>query len=189
MLKRIFIIWFFVGVLVTYWGWKLGNTENSVIACIPTFPDGDGPYYKTDAPQRYKIVPQNSNGEKLVISGKLLRNDCKGVVANTIIDIWQADETGVYKDDWYRGRVTTDSKGRYKFETVMPSGYGEGTGFRPPHIHFKIWENNKLLITSEMFFPESKGKHGIEDAFIMKLNSKTFFNKTTHTGYHDIILP
>ena len=157
--------------------------------CIPTFPDGGGPYYYPDAPFRKVLVPQNTKGEKLIVRGKLLKNDCKTSVSNAVLDIWQADETGTYQKDWYRGKVRTDSGGNYEFETVMPKGYGSGTGYRPSHIHFKVFINDKLIITSEMFFPEVQGKPGFNDAYIMKLEKKNTWGKIVNYGYHHIVLP
>ncbi len=157
--------------------------------CKPTFPDGDGPYYKQNSPMRAKLVPDKNNGEKLIVKGKILQNDCKTPVANAILDIWQANEKGNYQDEWYRGKVQVNSKGNYTFETVVPKGYGEGTAYRPPHIHFKVFVENKLIITSEMFFPEVKGKPGFNDEYIMDLKTKEKNEKNEHQGYHDIILP
>lgn len=163
-------------------------TQKTITNCIPTFPDGDGPYYRPDSPFRDKLA-QTHRGEKLVVYGQVLRSDCKTPMKNIILDIWQADETGIYHEDSYRGKVRTDSNGFYVFETVKPKGYGEGTGYRPPHIHFKVWEENRLIITSEMFFPEVKGTTGFEDAFIMKLVSEGKGKDKHLKGYHDIIVP
>lgn len=149
--------------------------------CKPTFPDGDGPYYQTNAPFREKLSPDEALGEQLIVHGKLLKSDCKTVVPNAVLDIWQADPNGKYQADSFRGRVKTDNEGNYEFETLMPKGYGEGTGYRPPHIHFKVWVDDKLIITSEMFFPEVKGTPGFDEAYIMDLQPPY--------GYHDIILP
>lgn len=157
--------------------------------CIPTFADGGGPYYKANSPFRTKIVPDQNNGEKLVVKGKVLLNDCKTPVPAAIIDIWQANETGSYQDEWYRGQVTANDKGEYMFETVVPKGYGEGTAFRPPHIHFKIFRDNVEVITSQMFFPEVEGTPGFDKAYIMKLEEKSAFGTRSFEGYHDIILP
>lgn len=153
--------------------------------CIPTFADGDGPYYLPNAPKRTKLVPDQNNGTKLVVRGRLLRRDCETGVGGATLDIWQADEGGNYQNDWYRGQITTQKDGSYEFETVQPKGYGEGTAFRPPHIHFKVHEMGKLLITSEMFFPDVLGKEGFNEAFVMKLKQKG----NTLEGYHDVILP
>jgi catechol 1,2-dioxygenase len=153
--------------------------------CVPTFPDGGGPYYQENSPFRQKIVPEQNSGERLMVSGKVLRSDCKTPVANAVLDIWQADETGEYQDNWYRGKVRTDREGNYSFETVVPKGYGEGTGYRPPHIHFKVFEGDREIITSQMFFPEVQGTPGFDDAYIMRVET----NSGVHEGYHDIILP
>lgn len=157
--------------------------------CVPTFADGGGPYYLSNAPFRNKIAPDINNGEKLIVKGKILENDCKTIVANATLDIWQANESGDYEDEWYRGQVKTDSNGNYEFETVIPEGYGEGTGYRPPHIHFKVFKGNAEIITSQMFFPEVQGTPGFEDAYIMKVESTEKNGMQIHNGYHDIILP
>lgn len=153
--------------------------------CKPTFRDGGGPYYVLNSPFREKIVPEENSGDKLTVRGRILQNDCKTPVANAVLDVWQANESGNYEDDWYRGQIRTNN-GEYKFETVIPKGYGEGSGFRPPHIHFKVWQDNKELVTSQMFFPESKGKEGFEDEYIMDVKT---LPDGSYEGIHDIIVP
>ncbi len=156
--------------------------------CIPTFVDGGGPYYQPDTPLRRQIAPTTHNGEKLVVSGKVLAKDCTTPLSNVIVDVWQANESGNYDDEWYRGRVETNTDGEYEFETVVPKGYGEGSGVRPPHIHFKIWQDGRELITSQMFLPASRAQ-GIEEAYIMELETAIENGKTFHVGSHDIVLP
>lgn len=157
--------------------------------CIPTFADGGGPYYKNDSPFRTKIVPDKTEGEKLTVSGRVLEKDCKTPVEGAVLDIWQANEEGSYQEKYYRGKVRSDNNGEYTFETVVPKGYGEGTGYRPPHIHFKVFVNDVEIVTSQMFFPEVRGREGFNDAYIMTLESKELFGKKTHKGFHNIILP
>ena len=118
-----------------------------------------------------------------------MESDCKTIVSNAVIDIWQANESGSYQDEWYRGRVRSNGKGDYSFETVIPKGYGEGTGYRPPHIHFKVFIDNKEVITSQMFFPEVSGKPGFDEAYIMKLTSQLLTGEREHIGNHNIIVP
>lgn len=168
------------------------TTQNEVIIqaegtqpCIPTFLDGGGPYYEPNTPFRANIAPDSNQGTALTVRGKVLAADCKTPLANHILDVWQANESGNYEDSWYRGRVVTDSEGTYEFTTVIPKGYGEGTAFRPPHIHFKVWNQDKLLITSQMFLPESKNQ-GIDDAYIMQLTQSS---DKTYLGEHVIVVP
>lgn len=161
------------------------NSQN----CTPTFKDGGGPYYLPDSPFREKIVPEINNGQRLIVKGRVLVNDCITPVPNAILDIWQANELGSYEDEWYRGQVKTDSLGNYVFETVVPKGYGEGTGYRPPHIHFKVFMGEHEIVTSQMFFPEIKGTDGFDDAYIMKIETIAENGTTFYKGNHDIILP
>lgn len=157
--------------------------------CIPTFADGGGPYYKPNTPFRSKISPEQNNGEKLIVSGKILRNDCTTPVSDAVLDIWQANESGNYEDEFYRGKVRSDNEGNYSFETVIPKGYGEGTGYRPPHIHFKVFVEDREIITSQMFFPQVKGTPRFDDAYTMKLERKTESGSIVNYGSHNIILP
>lgn len=180
-----------IGVLLYIFSLTFSSSyqKEGHITCVSTFVDGGGPYYKSNAPFRKKITPDQNDGEKLIVKGKVLKNDCKTSVEGAVIDIWQASEEGSYEDEYYRGKVRSDKDGNYSFETIMPKGYGEGTAYRPPHIHFKIFINNSEIITSQMFFPEAKGKPGFEEAYIMNLESKRLFGKVRHYGYHNIILP
>lgn len=156
--------------------------------CTPTFVDGGGPYYKANAPFRDNIAPEENQGQKLVVSGKVLKRDCQTPLAEAVIDIWQANESGNYEDEWYRGQITAAADGSYVFTTVIPQGYGQGTAYRPPHIHFKIWDSNRLVITSQMFLPAARNQQ-IEEAFIVKLESKTENGQDVYYATHDIVVP
>lgn len=181
-------------VIIGYLHYQVRTLEKTyetktVANCVPTFRDGGGPYYKPNSPFRQQIAPDKSRGETLIMKGRILRNDCKTPIKKAVLDIWQANESGSYEDAWYRGQVRTNSKGEYTFETVIPKGYGEGTGYRPPHIHFKVHIDEKEVITSQMFFPEIKGQAGFDDAYIMKIESSKENGDKINHGYHDIILP
>lgn len=156
--------------------------------CIPTFADGGGPYYQENVPFREDIAPEINDGEKLIVSGKILLNDCKTPLPGAILDIWQANESGSYDDEWYRGKVTAQEDGSYTFASVLPKGYGEGTGYRPPHIHFKVFEGDRELIISQMFLPAARTQQ-IEEAYIVNLVTQEEDGETVHYASHDIILP
>jgi protocatechuate 3,4-dioxygenase beta subunit len=168
---------------------KPEHTTTAKGPCTPTFADGGGPYYKENVPMKSTLAPETTNGERLRVTGKVLKNDCTTPLSHSILDVWHADETGEYQDNSYRGKVKIDKDGNYSFETVIPKGYGEGTGYRPPHIHFKVWDGPDLLITSQMFFPEAQGKAGFDDAYIMKVESKEENGKPVHYATHNIIVP
>ncbi|KXK27372.1 MAG: Chlorocatechol 1,2-dioxygenase [candidate division WS6 bacterium OLB20] len=154
-------------------------------SCLPAFRDGGGPYYKPDSPFRTRIVPAGTEGKPMIIKGVVLSSDCSRSVPGAVIDIWQANESGSYEDEWYRGQVTADAEGNYEFETVMPRGYGEGTGYRPPHIHFKVFADGREIVTSQMFFDDVRGREGFSDEYIVNLDDKP----EQLIGTHHIVLP
>ena len=145
-------------------------------------------YYLPGQPFREKVVPDDHNGRTLLVSGQLWESDCVTPIADAVIDIWQADETGEYQDEWYRGQIRTGSDGEYKFETVMPLGYGEGTAYRPPHIHFKVHIDGRLVATSQMFFEDVRGRTGFNDAYIIPVNTKERDGEEVLVGIYQIVL-
>ena len=120
--------------------------------CTLTQEDTGGPYYIANMPFRDKLAPENSSGPQLTIRGKVLLKDCVTPVANAVLDIWHADENGVYQENSYRGKVQADDNGNYEFTTILPSPYGSGGVSRPRHIHYKVLRGGKELLTSQMYF-------------------------------------
>jgi protocatechuate 3,4-dioxygenase beta subunit len=91
-------------------------------------------------------------GQRIIVSGRVL-DEHRRPVANTAIEIWQANAAGRYihaKDNWSApldpnftgaGRVITDDQGRYRFVTIRPGAYPWGNhpnAWRPAHIHLSL---------------------------------------------------
>ena len=76
-------------------------------------------------------------------------------VARAVVDLWHADERGDYdnKGFRYRGRTYTDEKGRYRFRTIVPALYPG----RTRHYHVKVAAGGKLLLTTQLYFPDEPG--------------------------------
>src|SRR4051812_37521425 len=97
-------------------------------------------------------------GKVTHLGGRIL--DARGnPVRNALVEIWQCDSEGVYlhSKDMVRkardknfqgfGRFLTGSKGEYYFRTIKPVPYS----FRTPHIHFKIKQGGKELLTTQCY--------------------------------------
>jgi protocatechuate 3,4-dioxygenase beta subunit len=141
----------------------------------------EGPFY----PNR---LPLDTDNDLLVINdgitpgvgtvthltGKVL--DAKGdPLKNAVVEIWQCDANGVYlhtadsdkkKDKQDKnfqgfGRFVTGSTGEYYFRTIRPVPYPG----RTPHIHFKIKQGRKELLTTQLYV---KGDAGNEKDGIWK---------------------
>lgn len=134
-------------------------TEDEWRSCSATTRDAEGPYFEPGAPMRASaIADADEPGVRLRVEGRLYGPDCRTPLKGYVIDLWQADAEGNYYDAAssafrLRGKVVTDSLGRYRFETIMPARYGDAAGIRPAHIHAKILtpQRNSLL-TTQLYF-------------------------------------
>lgn len=121
----------------------------------------EGPLYVAGAPLSQgeaRLDDGTEQGEVLVMHGRVLDLDGRPV-AGAIVDVWHANTLGNYSyfdksQSAYnlRRRIATDEDGRYKFRSLMPSGYAVppgGTtdrllqavgrhGHRPAHVHFFV---------------------------------------------------
>jgi protocatechuate 3,4-dioxygenase beta subunit len=100
------------------------------------------------------------------LSGRIL--DAHGEpVRNAQVEIWQVDNHAVYihtecpgqekRDTHFQGfgRFLTGSTGEYYFRTIKPVPYPG----RTPHIHFKVKQPGKELLTTQLYI---KGEPGNE---------------------------
>ena len=108
------------------------------------------------------------HGQRIVVSGRVL-DDGGRALANTVIEIWQANAAGRYihkKDQWDApldpnftgvGRVITDAEGRYRYVTVHPGAYPWGNhhnAWRPSHIHLSLLGPAfATRLITQMYFP------------------------------------
>jgi protocatechuate 3,4-dioxygenase beta subunit len=93
-----------------------------------------------------------AQGQRIIVTGRVMDQGGRPV-ANTVIEIWQANAAGRYrhdKDQWDApldpnftgaGRVVTDEEGRYRYVTVRPGAYpwkNHANAWRPAHIHLSL---------------------------------------------------
>ncbi len=106
-------------------------------------------------------------GQRIIVAGKVSDEDGRPV-ANTMIELWQANAAGRYHHPIDRhdapldphfhgaGRVFTDAEGSYRFISVRPGSYpwrNHANAWRPSHIHFSLFGPGfaQRLIT-QMYF-------------------------------------
>ncbi len=107
-------------------------------------------------------------GEKIIVTGRLSEASGKPI-ANSVVEIWQANAAGRYchGNDQHdapldqnfsgAGRCVTDKQGNYTFTTIKPGAYpwaNHNNAWRPAHIHFSVFGRafSDRLIT-QMYFP------------------------------------
>ena len=141
----------------------------------------EGPFYPDKLPldtdNDLLILNDGSTlavGDITHLTGKIL--DAKGnPLAGAVVEIWQCDGNGVYlhtgdsgkkqkqQDKNFQGfgRFVTGSTGEYYFRTIKPVPYPG----RTPHIHFKVKQGRKELLTTQLYV---KGHTGNDKDFIWK---------------------
>lgn len=135
----------------------------------------EGPFYRPGAPELsppYDLVRDDAEGEWLVVSGRVVASETREGLADAVLDVWQADPRGLYDSQYegeefrLRGRIRTDERGGYEFQTVVPPPYEipkDGPvgrllralgrhAFRPAHIHFKVTREGYEPLTTMVFF-------------------------------------
>ncbi len=140
--------------------------------CLVT--DGDilGPFYRPGAKSMVKLADAGVDGERLVLTGIVLRPDCKTPVVGASIDFWHCDHKGAYdiktpdekiapENFRFRAMAQTDKDGRFVFETVVPGRYGIPPGLegfeayagqtRPAHFHLTVTHPIYLPLTTQIY--------------------------------------
>jgi len=114
----------------------------------------EGPFFKTNTPQRITLIEPGSKAPKLMVSGQVLSPNCKPI-KGALLDFWHADEQGEYDNRGYRyrGHQFTDADGRYRLETIVPAVYPG----RARHIHVKVQPPGGRVLTTQLYFPNQPG--------------------------------
>lgn len=163
-------------------------------ACTPTETNALGPFYRERAPYRSLLAAASEPGEPLVITGRVLASDGCTPLADAIVDAWHANAEGEYynvssdrddEPDQYRlrGRVRTNAKGEYQFETIMPGSYSLGLSMRPRHVHFIASHSRAVELTTQMYF---SGDPNLDNDLLVK--ESLIVDKTGDSVRFDIVL-
>jgi protocatechuate 3,4-dioxygenase beta subunit len=149
-----------------------GEFPASPRTCSVTADNIEGPFYKRGAPHRAVLATDKDAGERLVIGGVVLADNCSPL-ANATLDIWHADTRGGYDNDGWgmRGRMTTDKHGRWQMSSIVPGRYLNGRRYRPAHVHVKLRAAGHRELTTQLYFegdPYNDGDDFIVSSLIMR---------------------
>lgn len=156
----------------------------------------EGPFHSAAPPREMGAViatdQQWARGDQTLVHGRVL--DAGGTpVADARVDIWQADQAGLYdvQDDAMRAGdlralLTTGADGRYWFRTVKPCSYpvptdGPGgewlraTGrqpMRPAHIHARVEAAGYRPLITHLFvagdpYLDTDAAFGVRDGLVL----------------------
>ena len=177
------------------------SLQNSISEITgPVFGHNDIDPIDNDLLKNYAQAGESPIGERIILHGRVQDQNSKPV-ANTLVEIWQANAGGRYrhKKDTYLapidpnfggcGRTLTDENGYYYFRTVKPGAYpwrNHINSWRPAHIHLSIFGSGfaQRLITQCYFegdplIPECPIVQSIPDpAAVQQLTARIDMNAT-----------
>ncbi len=132
-----------------------------------------GPSFRPEIvdPKACDLTKQHSGeslGERIIVSGRVLDENARPV-ANTLVEIWQANAAGRYRHDVDQhnapldpnfagcGHAITNERGEYRFVTIRPGEYpwrNHYNAWRPAHIHFSLFGPSfSTRLVTQMYFP------------------------------------
>jgi catechol 1,2-dioxygenase len=132
----------------------------------------EGPFYRPGAPWRVDIARPDEPGDVCFVAGRVTDAASGAPLAGVLFDVWQAGPSGLYEhedpeqpDYNLRGRLRSDSDGRYEFRTVVPPPYEIPKGpvnrllasigrnrVRPAHFHVKLSRDGYQSLTTMLYF-------------------------------------
>lgn len=130
----------------------------------PTTTDILGPFYRPGAPMRSNIIPPNSKGSPMNLSGTIFKEDGKTPINNASVEIWQCDENEHYDNAsdsyFFRGAIMTGKNGKYDFKTIVPVPYkadpNDESSWRPAHIHMRVSVVDHQDLITQIYFKGDK---------------------------------
>ncbi len=149
--------------------------QGGLLAAPATPKQTEGPFYPDsdlgDTDMDLTLIQghtETAKGQHIYVHGKV--TDTSGnPLANATVDVWQANDSGRYRHDkdpnpapldhnfqgW--GIVQTDSRGFYRYKTIIPGAYSlewlGGKGWRARHIHYKLSHDGHAPLSTQMYFP------------------------------------
>ncbi|HVK78942.1 MAG TPA: hypothetical protein VM734_36835 [Kofleriaceae bacterium] len=129
--------------------------------CRATTADVLGPYHRDGAPARMMIASATEPGERLVLDGVVVADDCTTPLVGAMLDVWQADRDGTYYEPdaagsepfRLRGKLAAAADGTWAVDTIRPGNYQQGPGlWRPAHVHVIVSHPGYRSVTTQLYF-------------------------------------
>jgi protocatechuate 3,4-dioxygenase beta subunit len=141
-------------------------SQPSAKVCMLTPEAVEGPFYFDPKLVRSDIT-EGRRGAPLLLTLQIVKAKYCAPLQGTRVDVWHADGLGLYSgyawqetgstkgETFLRGTQFTGRDGEVHFSTIYPGWYPG----RTPHIHFKVFIDNRNVITCQLYFPEPITEH------------------------------
>lgn len=130
-------------------------------AATPTPHVEMGPFYKKRAPNTSRLRGSSDPGVALSVTGRVLGSQ-GNAVQDAVIEIWQANDAGLYDLDGYRYRATLASgqTGGYGFDSIIPGHYPARVA---RHVHYLVTAPGYKPLSTQLYFATDEVFEGNPD--------------------------
>jgi len=120
-----------------------------------------GPFYKKRAPMTAALRGAGDSGVALSVTGRVLGAQ-GNPIQDAVIEIWQADDAGLYDLDGYRYRATLAStrSGDYAFDSIIPGHYPARVA---RHVHYLVTAPGYKPLSTQLYFATDEVFEGNPD--------------------------
>lgn len=131
--------------------------------CVLTPEVTEGPYYFDPSLERADITEGTQTGVATTVRLQIVDGSCKPI-EGARVDIWHCNAEGLYSgyanqtggldttgQTFLRGTQFAGATGIVEFQTIYPGWYAG----RTTHIHFKVFLDEKTVLTGQLFFPDA----------------------------------
>jgi protocatechuate 3,4-dioxygenase beta subunit len=127
----------------------------------PTPSNTLGPFYRSGAPLKEKLVAAGAAGTPLLVSGRVINTHGK-VLPDAKLEVFHSDAHGDYDMQGFncRGEIPLLANGNYRYETILPGQYGG----RAQHIHYMISAPGHRRLITQLYFEDDPKFAGNPDA-------------------------
>lgn len=157
--------------------------------CMVTPEVTEGPYYLGAGLMRSDIT-EGKDGIPMSQEIQVVDASCTPI-EGARVDIWHCDAEGNYSgysnqgsdrtvdtsdQTFLRGSQMTDARGVVRFETIYPGWYRG----RTTHIHYKVWLDDRTILTSQIFYPDALSEYLFQT--VPPYNNREANRDTTNTN-------
>ena len=140
--------------------------QSGAKVCILTPEAMEGPFYFDPKLVRSDIT-EGKPGAPLLLTLQVVEAEDCAPLEGARVDVWHTDGLGIYSgyarqetgstegETFLRGTQFTGPGGEVRFATIYPGWYPG----RTPHIHFKVFVDERNLITGQLYFSDSITEH------------------------------
>jgi protocatechuate 3,4-dioxygenase beta subunit len=137
------------------------QSQSGPKVCILTPEAMEGPFYFDPKLVRSDIT-EGKAGAPLALTLQIVDAQNCAALEGARVDVWHADGAGLYSgytgqetgsargETFLRGTQYSGTDGEVRFNTIYPGWYPG----RTPHIHFKVFVDDRSVITGQLYFPD-----------------------------------